>query len=275
MKIRPPHRRRSQTGRPNSALPNSGVIIACTAPRAIHPNHTPAKALPWLAMACCAEPPEMAADAPEVRRERKGYWLTGFATGPDTTMGVLWGAALLLVAAKDGTCHQFNGRSSGADGASCVPTADWNNSFFRDVGGLACLSTNVLGDPVYNHDASVPACAAAFSACACAAAAATHLRHGPLRRCSLHSAGRVYALADRATPAYTGDVAFTCNCSGPATDHTFLGEGGLRPSQVRVGAWIHCTRAVTPYPLSAHHLGCPLRRRRSTSASSLPSSSWR
>ena len=47
MKIRPPHRRRSQTGRPNSALPNSGVI-ACTAPP-IHPNHT-LPGSPWRAV---------------------------------------------------------------------------------------------------------------------------------------------------------------------------------------------------------------------------------
>ena len=37
-------------------------------------------------------------DDEDVKRERKAYWLTGMATGPDTTMGVLWGTAASGVA---------------------------------------------------------------------------------------------------------------------------------------------------------------------------------
>jgi MFS-type transporter involved in bile tolerance (Atg22 family) len=127
------------------------------------------------------------------------YWQTGFGTGPDTTMAVLWGASLVLVAATDGSCHAYNGLSSGADGQMCVPTNGWNNTFFEQVGGRQCLSKSILGDPMYTPDPSLPGCLAAFS-------------------------------AYRAAPEYTGAKAFTCNCTGPRTDHTFLGQGGMRPS---------------------------------------------
>jgi len=140
-------------------------------------------------------------DPPEVKRERKGYWMTGFGTGPDTTMGVLWGAALVVVASTDGTCHPFEGRSSGADAQSCVNHGLWNESFFNASGGTACIGTNILGQEMYKHDASNPACAAAFA-------------------------------AYRAEPDYTGGAAFTCNCSGAFNEHTFLGLGGRRPGNV-------------------------------------------
>lgn len=126
--------------------------------------------------------------------------MTGFGTGPDTTMAILWGSSLLLVSAMDGSCHSNNGVSSGADGQMCVPTTDWNNTFFEQVSGRSCLTKSILGEPVYSPDPSLPGCLAAFT-------------------------------AYRASTEYTGGKAFTCNCTGPRTDHTFLGgAGGLRPS---------------------------------------------
>ena len=141
----------------------------------------------------------MEGDPPEVKRERKGYWWSGYASGPDTTMGVLWGTALVLVASKDATCHDFNGMGSGADGLSCSATTTWNETFFEEVGGVACIGKDLFNDDYYQHDRTNPNCSNAF---------ATY----------------------RSMPAYTGDVAFTCNCSGPRSDHSFLGEGGARPS---------------------------------------------
>ena len=110
------------------------------------------------------KPADWSNDPPEMVRGRKGYWLTGFGTGPDTIMGVIWGGALLAVAATDGTCHPFEGLSSGADGSSCVPHGDWNESFFSASGGAACIGQNLLGQSYYKHDASNADCASAFAA---------------------------------------------------------------------------------------------------------------
>ena len=153
-------------------------------------------------------PADWSKDTPEVARERKGYWLTGIATGPDTVMGFFFGSALLVIAAGDAKCYEFNGVSSGADGQACshVALAEdegrpiWNDTFFREVGGEACLGSNLFGDPVFVHENGDPACAAAFA-------------------------------AFRAAPHLTGGEVFTCNCSGPYSDHAYLGgAGGLRPS---------------------------------------------
>ena len=140
-------------------------------------------------------------DDEATKKERKGYRYTGFGTGPDTTMGVLWGSVLILVASRDATCHPHNGRSSGMDGQSCTATDFWNETFFHEVGGDACLGSNILGDSIYMHDDSSAPCMAAFA-------------------------------SYRGIPAYTGDAAFTCNCTGQSNDHAFLGAGGLRPSTV-------------------------------------------
>ena len=146
-------------------------------------------------MACFSagkEPADWDNDPPEMKKERKGYWLTGFATGPDTTMGVLWGSALVAVAAKDAVCAPWNGVSSGADGSACTATSDWNQSLWEAVNGSFCETTNVFGELIYSSDPSLPGCAGAFA-------------------------------------SYRVETSFTCNCSGPRSDHSVL-EGGLRAS---------------------------------------------
>jgi len=145
------------------------------------------------------EPADWSKDSPETLRERRGYWMTGFGTGPDTTMAVLWGSALVLVASQDGVCAPFNGMSSGSDGAACVATGDWNSSAFELAGGSACLGVGILGEDTYLPDPSLAGCLAAFE-------------------------------AYRAAPGRTNGAPFTCNCSGPATAFTFISGGGMRPS---------------------------------------------
>ena len=170
----------------------------------IHIDGTASFCLRRHIMACCKtgnEPADWSGDDPALKRERKGYWFTGFGTGPDTTMGALWGTALIVIASRDATCHPFGGNGSGADGQKCVNSDLWNETFFRDVGGYDCLSTNLLGDRMYAHNEGSSACMNAFA-------------------------------AYRAMPDYTGGAAYTCNCTGPLNDHAFLGEGGLRPSGV-------------------------------------------
>jgi MFS-type transporter involved in bile tolerance (Atg22 family) len=143
-------------------------------------------------------------DPPEVKRERKAYWWTGFATGPDTVMGVFWTAGLLAAASRDASCFaDQNGFSSGADGQKCTSTSHWNQSLFESLGGNDCLFTDVLGDKRYVHDTTIDGCAAAFDA---------------------------YRSSDL---AWTGQVEYTCNCSGSSAGHAYLGSAnGARPSLV-------------------------------------------
>jgi len=147
-------------------------------------------------------------DDAATKRERKAYWFTGFGTGPDTIMGVLWGAAFLGASARDGTCHPntaptspYTG-TSGADNQLCSAASTWNETHFNLLGGDACLKADSFGAFSYQPDPSLTGCQAVFD-------------------------------AYRAQTDFTGGVAFTCNCSGRFADHVFFGEGGLRPA----GTW--------------------------------------
>lgn len=139
-------------------------------------------------------PADWSQDSPELKRERFGYYFTGWATGPDTVLGTLWSVGLLAAASVDATCHAGpTGLSSGADGQKCTPIGDWNQSLFESVGGDACYAGVMLGENKYYHDSSLPGCMSAFQ-------------------------------------AYRAEQPFTCNCSGASADHAYLGEGGARPS---------------------------------------------
>ena len=149
------------------------------------------------------------AESDAMRRERSGYWMSGFTTGPDTIMGILWSAGFIYSASLDATCHPTNnGLSSGADGQKCSPNANWNQSLFESVDGATCIGPQgVFGTTRYWHDPSLTGCAEAFT-------------------------------AYRALPEYTGGSAFTCNCSGSTSDHAYLGgPGGARASLVYLYAF--------------------------------------
>lgn len=145
-------------------------------------------------------PADWSNDDETVKKERKGYALSGWATGPDTVMSALWSAGLFYSAGLDATCWtSADGYPSGADGAACVAHGNWNQSLFNSVGGhAACSSSDLLGAHLYVHDSKSADCASAFA-------------------------------AYRAAPEYTGGVMYTCNCSGNKNSHAFLGDGGLRP----------------------------------------------
>ena len=140
--------------------------------------------------------------SPEDARERKGYYKTGYATGPDTIAFILWTAGCLEVAGRDSICgHSSDGFPSGVSvGTACTPYDKWNQTLWMSVNGGACfVSGTFFSDNKYVYDAAMPGCMDAFQA---------------------------YRLA----PQYTGGVPFTCNCSG---DHAYLGyDGGLRPATV-------------------------------------------
>ena len=134
-------------------------------------------------------------DDPKVVRERRGYWLTGWATGPDTVLGAVWSVGFLYAVTADAVCGKGpTGLSSGADGSACMLTHLWNQTHFESVGGDACYGSTALGLPRYYHDASKPGCMDAFA-------------------------------------SYRTMVDFTCNCSGASADHAYLASGP-RPSTV-------------------------------------------
>ena len=134
----------------------------------------------------------------ERQRWRKGYWTSGFATGPDTTMVVLWLTGIMYAAHLDSACRRFDSYSSGADGERCTSDAEWNETLWQSVNGTKCLSQDsFLAVSRYLHDPSLPGCAT--------------------------------ALADyRASAA----APYTCNCTG---DHSFT-DLGFRASTVSLWA---------------------------------------
>ena len=186
-------------------------------------------------MSCCKvgkEPADWSKDSKELKRERFGYYVTGWATGPDTVrdaclkllalslgsrpflpcldlslpscrsplylqvLGSLWSVGFLLAVTSDASCHIGpSGLSSGADGMACTLTESWNQTLFESVGGDACYGTSTLGVNRYYHDPSNAGCMQAFT-------------------------------------TYRAQTSFTCNCSGSSADHALLGSNGLRPSIV-------------------------------------------
>ena len=79
-------------------------------------------------------------DEETVKKMQKGYWLTGFGTGPDTVMLALWSIGMISIASSDSTCSAYSSYSSGADGSLCTTDAAWNETLWQDSGGVACVS---------------------------------------------------------------------------------------------------------------------------------------
>ena len=148
------------------------------------------------------KPADWSGDDEIKKRERKAYWQTGWATGPDTVMGAVWATGLIAAAASDSYCWPSGGLSSGADGATCTDIEDWNQTLFTDVGGESCSDEDVFGVPRYYHDPDKAGCMAAFA-------------------------------------AYRAVTAYTCNCSGYNSPHAFLGSDskGFRPSIIYTQAF--------------------------------------
>ena len=107
------------------------------------------------------EPPGIAEDEASMKRNRRAYLLTGFATGPDTGVGPLWISVLLLVMARDEKCDE----ASGAPDESCTLEDDWNTTHWDLSGGGACKTDgNWLVPDKYTHDASLEGCGEALAA---------------------------------------------------------------------------------------------------------------
>ena len=131
-------------------------------------------------------------DEETTKRMRKGYWLTGFGTGPDTVMLAIWSIGMLNTAATDSVCNTFNGYSSGADGSSCTADDAWNDTLWKEGGGTSCVQTLLFGDEKYVHDTSLAGCSGALV-------------------------------------AYRAATSYTCNCTG---DHAYTALLGWRPYNV-------------------------------------------
>ena len=80
-----------------------------------------------------------AEDDPEVKREQFAFWIAGFPAGMTFMALLLWSSGFLLAASSDETCARFDGHSSGADGELCTALADWDETRWVELGGLACL----------------------------------------------------------------------------------------------------------------------------------------
>jgi hypothetical protein len=147
-----------------------------------------------------------------LQRERFGYWFSAFGAGPDTVLSLFWGPVMMVLAALDSTCApDSDGLSSGADGQACTDTDDWNFALWELVNGSACGSSDALGRYKVSHDPTL----------------------------SNGACGVAWALYRGATAQGGGltnsHSAFTCNCSGADSDHSFLGgEGGLRYSVISI-----------------------------------------
>ena len=124
-------------------------------------------------------------DEETVKKMQKGYWLTGFGTGPDTVMLALWSIGMISIASSDSTCSAYSSYSSGADGSLCTTDAAWNETLWQDSGGVACVQGMAFGGEKYVHNPAKAGCGAALV-------------------------------------AYRAATQYTCNCTG---DHSYTSLG--------------------------------------------------
>lgn len=127
-----------------------------------------------------------------IERARRGYYLSGWATGPDTVLATFWGPALLAIASLDQTCDASS--TTVATANACTPNAQWNATLWAQYGGQACSTSDAFGVAYFSYRPDVPACVTAYN-------------------------------------DYSASTGYTCNCSGFTNRYAFLGgANGVRAS---------------------------------------------